>query len=45
VWVRAKPDGSGRTLVEFGGLSRTEVDGFDEAFSQLSRRLEGETCR
>jgi cytochrome c biogenesis protein len=49
VWVRARPDGPGRTLVEFGGLSRTDVDGFDEAFevmaSQLSRRLEGETCR
>jgi cytochrome c biogenesis protein len=48
VWVRAQPDGEGRTLVEFGGLSRTDVDGFDEAFSemasQLSRRLEGETC-
>jgi cytochrome c biogenesis protein len=40
VWVRVKPQDDGRTLVELGGLSRTEADGFDKEFAELTRRME-----
>jgi cytochrome c biogenesis protein len=35
MWVRATPDGAGRTLVEVGGLTRTDASGgFDDEFAR-----------
>lgn len=35
LWVRATPDGAGRTLVEIGGLTRTDASGgFDDEFAR-----------
>jgi cytochrome c biogenesis protein len=43
VWVRATPEsdgeGGGRTVVEVGGLARTDQAGYGEEFSRLSREL------
>ena len=43
VWVRAVPaggeDGSGRTVVEVGGLARTDPDAFTAEFDELVGRL------
>ncbi|MCU1672047.1 MAG: ResB family protein [Frankiales bacterium] len=43
VWVRAVPaggeDGSGRTVVEVGGLARTDPDAFAAEFDELVERL------
>lgn len=41
VWVRASDDGSGRTLVEVGGLTRTDASGgFDEEFERIVKALQ-----
>jgi cytochrome c biogenesis protein len=43
VWLRAGPstdgDGSGRTVVRAGGLTRSDPDGFSQEFASLVRRL------
>jgi cytochrome c biogenesis protein len=44
VWVRASPrddgtPGDGRTLIEVGGLARTDQAGYGEEFGGLSREL------
>ena len=39
VWVRARTDGSGRTLVDVAGLARTEAPGLAEEVAALARRL------
>ncbi|KAA2264829.1 cytochrome c biogenesis protein ResB [Solihabitans fulvus] len=43
LWVRATPTGdgdpSGRTVVEVGGLARTDQAGYGEEFTSLSREL------
>jgi cytochrome c biogenesis protein len=43
VWVRVSPadatDGTGRTVVEIGGLARTDQAGYGEEFTRLSARL------
>jgi len=41
MWVRATPDGAGRTLVEVGGLTRTDVSGnFDDEFARVVSSLQ-----
>jgi cytochrome c biogenesis protein len=44
-WVRATPstggDSSGRTVVEVGGLARTDQAGYGEEFSRLAARILG----
>ncbi len=40
VWVRATPDGPGRTLVEVGGLARTETGGLDAEADALLARIQ-----
>ncbi|MET9225670.1 cytochrome c biogenesis protein ResB [Lentzea sp. NPDC003310] len=39
VWVRATPNADGRTLVEVGGLARTDQAGYGEEFTRISRDL------
>ncbi|WP_433274928.1 cytochrome c biogenesis protein ResB [Actinosynnema sp. CS-041913] len=39
VWVRATPQEDGRTVVEVGGLARTDQAGYGEEFTALSRDL------
>ena len=39
VWVRARPGAQGRTVVEVGGLARTDETGFTDEFSRLVQRL------
>ncbi|MBW4715860.1 cytochrome c biogenesis protein ResB [Saccharothrix obliqua] len=39
VWVRATPQDDGRTVVEVGGLARTDQAGYGEEFTALSRDL------
>ncbi len=39
VWVRATPQSDGRTVVEVGGLARTDQAGYGEEFTALSRDL------
>jgi cytochrome c biogenesis protein len=39
VWVRASPRADGRTLIEVGGLARTDQAGYGEEFGGLSRDL------
>jgi cytochrome c biogenesis protein len=39
VWVRATPQEDGRTVVEVGGLARTDQAGYGEEFTSLSRDL------
>lgn len=39
VWVRAAPGEDGRTVVEVGGLARTDQAGYGEEFTSLSRDL------
>lgn len=41
LWLRATPDGTGRTLVEVGGLSRSDSDDFAREFRGLVGRLAG----
>lgn len=41
LWVRATPAGEGRTLVEVGGLARTDADDFAREFRSLVGRLAG----
>jgi cytochrome c biogenesis protein len=41
VWVRAVPQHDGRTLVEVGGLARTDQAGYGEEFVGLARELLG----
>ena len=43
VWLRATPGDEGSTLVEVGGLARTDADGFTEEFDGLVERLTGAT--
>ena len=38
-WVRATRDGAGRTVVEAGGLARTDPEQFAEEFAALVERL------
>jgi cytochrome c biogenesis protein len=45
VWLRATPQGAGSTLVEVGGLARTDADGFAEEFDRLVQRLSTEMSR
>jgi cytochrome c biogenesis protein len=41
VWLRAQPDPAGRTLVEVGGLTRSDAHGgFDEEFARLVTALQ-----
>jgi cytochrome c biogenesis protein len=40
VWVRVDGDGSGRTVVEVGGLARNDPERFGEEFARLVRRLD-----
>jgi cytochrome c biogenesis protein len=41
MWVRATADSAGRTLVEVGGLTRTDASGgFDEEFATLVQSLQ-----
>jgi cytochrome c biogenesis protein len=42
VWLRATPGPSGRTIVEAGGLARTDADDFAREFPRLVARLAGE---
>ena len=47
VWVRAVPAGTGadgRTVVEVGGLSRTDADAFAAEFAALTERLRERTA-
>jgi cytochrome c biogenesis protein len=39
VWVRVTPGADGRTVVEIGGLARTDQAGYGEEFTTLSARL------
>ncbi|NKE63756.1 cytochrome c biogenesis protein ResB [Lentzea sp. PSKA42] len=39
VWVRATPQDDGRTLVEVGGLARTDQAGYGEEFTRLARAV------
>ena len=39
-WVRARTDGAGRTVVEAGGLARTDPEQFAEEFAALTERLQ-----
>ncbi len=39
VWVRATPQDDGRTVVEVGGLARTDQAGYGDEFVALSRDL------
>ncbi|WP_442978074.1 cytochrome c biogenesis protein ResB [Saccharothrix sp. 6-C] len=39
VWVRASPGEDGRTVVEVGGLARTDQAGYGEEFTVLARDL------
>ncbi|WP_447008593.1 cytochrome c biogenesis protein ResB [Saccharothrix isguenensis] len=39
VWVRATPQADGRTVVEVGGLARTDQAGYGEEFTSVSRDL------
>ncbi|MFI9007102.1 cytochrome c biogenesis protein ResB [Actinosynnema sp. NPDC053489] len=39
VWVRATPGDDGRTVVEVGGLARTDQAGYGEEFTALARDL------
>jgi cytochrome c biogenesis protein len=39
VWVRAQPGPQGRTVVEIGGLARTDESGFREEFADLAARV------
>ncbi|WP_184675321.1 cytochrome c biogenesis protein ResB [Saccharothrix violaceirubra] len=39
VWVRAAPGPDGRTVIEVGGLARTDQAGYGEEFTPLSRDL------
>ncbi|MEU4739455.1 cytochrome c biogenesis protein ResB [Actinosynnema sp. NPDC023658] len=39
VWVRATPQEDGRTVVEVGGLARTDQAGYGEEFTGLARDL------
>ena len=39
VWVRAVPGPDGRTVVEVGGLARTDQAGYGEEFGSLARDL------
>jgi cytochrome c biogenesis protein len=39
-WVRARSEGPGRTVVEAGGLARTDPDQFAEEFAALTQRLQ-----
>jgi cytochrome c biogenesis protein len=41
VWVRARPADSGRSVVEAGGLARSDADGFAEEFRALVDGLRG----
>jgi len=41
VWVRVSPGDGRRTVVEFGGLARSESAGFAEEFAELSTDLRG----
>lgn len=41
VWLRATPTADGRTLVEAGGLARTDADDFAREFPRLVARLAG----
>ncbi|MEP6979230.1 MAG: cytochrome c biogenesis protein ResB, partial [Nakamurella sp.] len=36
VWYRITPDGSGRSIVEVGGLARTDQAGYGEEFTSLA---------
>jgi cytochrome c biogenesis protein len=41
IWVRASRDDAGRTLVEVGGLTRTDASGgFDEEFQRIVKALQ-----
>jgi len=40
-WARLSPDGTGRTLVEIGGLARTDRAGYGEEFDHLRTGLFG----
>jgi cytochrome c biogenesis protein len=40
IWLRAVPGEDGRTLVEFGGLSRSDSDAFGEEFAKLTGELQ-----
>jgi cytochrome c biogenesis protein len=45
VWVRAVPDGpGGRTVVEVGGLARTDPESFSSEFTALTARLRERTA-
>ncbi|MGW5721471.1 cytochrome c biogenesis protein ResB [Amycolatopsis sp. NPDC003865] len=39
VWMRAAPGADGRTVIEVGGLARTDQAGYGEEFTELSRDL------
>ncbi len=39
LWLRARPDGP-RTVIEAGGLARSDADGFAEEFPGLAARLQ-----
>jgi cytochrome c biogenesis protein len=41
VWVRARPEGDGRTTVEAGGLARTDAERFAAEFQELTSRMRG----
>ncbi|WP_084468411.1 cytochrome c biogenesis protein ResB [Actinokineospora inagensis] len=41
LWVRATPDGEGRTVVAVGGLARTDQAGYGEEFHRLAAKLLG----
>ncbi|WP_285501600.1 cytochrome c biogenesis protein ResB [Actinokineospora sp. NBRC 105648] len=39
LWVRATPDGEGRTVVRVGGLARTDQAGYGEEFNRIAAQL------
>lgn len=39
LWVRAVPDGEGRTVVRVGGLARTDQAGYGEEFHRIAAEL------
>ncbi|WP_051366611.1 cytochrome c biogenesis protein ResB [Hamadaea tsunoensis] len=39
VWVRLTPDGTGSSLLEAGGLARSDYPGFDDEFRALMDRI------
>ncbi|OLT48811.1 cytochrome C biogenesis protein ResB [Saccharomonospora sp. CUA-673] len=41
LWVRATPDGERRTVVEVGGLARTDQAGYGEEFTRIAADLLG----